>query len=136
MNHWLPASYDLFGHERSKGAGNAYRWGLKGRFNERDAEQMDDPEQVNQAARESYYKEVQGLIQLLNRDVADGNPVLYVPDVKFHRNIGEFAGQRHSVKGELLDEEAYSRHLKEVLPTHEDRKKLREITKEPDWIAP
>jgi benzoyl-CoA 2,3-dioxygenase component B len=111
INRWLPACYDLFGHERSRGAGNAYRWGLKGRFNERDAEPVADPDTVNEAARKQYHGEIQGLIQLLNKDMPDDQHKLYAPDVKFNRSIGEFKGQRYSVRGEPLDEQAYGRHL-------------------------
>lgn len=135
LNRWLPVCFDLFGHERSRGAGKAYLWGLKGRFNEDEAGPMKDPQSVNELARGQYYKEVKGLIELLNKDVGEGKPKLAAPDLKFRRNIGEHKGQRFSVTGEALDEEAYNRHLQDVLPSEADRKKLREITKEKGWIA-
>ncbi|HWP59859.1 MAG TPA: hypothetical protein VNL14_18345 [Candidatus Acidoferrales bacterium] len=136
FNYWLSACYDLFGHERSRGAGNAYRWGLKGRFNEPEAAPVADPERVNELARELYYKEVQSLIEVLNREISDDRPKLYAPDIKFHRAIGEFKGQRYSVHGDALDEPAYERHLEEVLPTDNDRKTIDEVTKDAGWIAP
>jgi benzoyl-CoA 2,3-dioxygenase component B len=135
INRWLPSCYDLFGHERSRGAGSAYRWGLKGRFNEPQTEPVADPETVNEIAREQYYKEIQGLIQLLNKDMPDDEHKLYAPDIKFNRSIGEFKGRRYSVRGEALDEEAYGRHIEEALPRDEDKARLKEITKEPGWIA-
>jgi benzoyl-CoA 2,3-dioxygenase component B len=135
LNRWLPVCFDLFGHERSRGAANAYQWGLKGRFNEEDAGPVKDPQSVNQAARELYYKEVQGLVELLNKDVGAEQPKLYVPDIKFRRGIGEYKDKRHSVTGEALDEEAYTRHLQETLPTPKHREELRKITREADWIA-
>lgn len=135
INRWVPVCLDLFGHEHSRTAGNAYRWGLKGRFNEEEAGPMGDAEAVNEAARELYYKEVQGLIDLLNQNLGEGEPQLYMPDIKFRRTIGAHKDQRFSVKGEALDEDAYARHLEEVLPTQDDRKKLQTITKEKDWIA-
>jgi benzoyl-CoA 2,3-dioxygenase component B len=136
LNQWLPVCFDLFGHDRSKGAGKAYLWGLKGRFNEQEAGPVKDPETVNEGARALYYREVQGLIEVLNKDVGDGKPKLYTPDLKFRRSVGEHQGKRCSVKGEALDEQAYARHLREVLPTGEDRQKLRQLTKEAGWIAP
>ena len=136
LNRWLPVCFDLFGHDRSKGAGKAYLWGLKGRFNEREAGPVKDPETVNEAARGLYHEEVQGLIEVLNKEVGEGKPKLYTPDLKFRRSVGEHQGKRFSVKGEALDEEAYARHLREALPTEEDRQKLRQLTKEADWIAP
>lgn len=135
LNRWLPVCFDLFGHERSRGAGNAYQWGLKGRFNEEDAGVLKDPQSVNQAARELYYAEVQGLVALLNKDVSEEQPKLYVPDIKFRRGIGEYKGKPFSVTGEALDEEVYARHLQEALPTQKDREELRKITREAGWIA-
>lgn len=135
LNRWLPVCFDLFGHERSRGAGNAYRWGLKGRFNEEDAGPLKDPQSVNEAARELYSKEVRGLVELLNKELGEEETKLYVPDIKFRRGIGEHKDKRFSVTGEALDEEAYSRHLQEVLPTPKDREELRKTTREAGWIA-
>jgi len=135
LNRWLPVCYDLFGHEHSRGAGNAYLWGLKGRFNEEGAGALKDPQSVNDLAREQYYKEVKSLVELLNKDVGAGKTKLYAPDMKFRRGIGEHKGKRFGVKGELLDEQAYANHLEEVLPTQKVREKLRGITKEADWIT-
>jgi benzoyl-CoA 2,3-dioxygenase component B len=135
LNRWLPVCFDLFGHERSRGASKAYQWGLKGRFNEAVAGPLSDPEAVNQAARELYYQEAQGLVALLNKEIGEEKEGLYVPDIKFRRGIGEYKEKCFSVKGELLDEEHYARHLQEVLPNKTDREKLRKVTQEPDWIA-
>jgi benzoyl-CoA 2,3-dioxygenase component B len=135
LNRWLPVCFDLFGHERSKGAGSAYLWGLKGRFNEGQAEPIKDPATVNEASRQLYYKEVTGLIELLNKNIGLEQPRLVVPDLKFHRGIGEYKEKTFSVRGELLDKEAYVQHLQDVLPTEKDRAELRRITQEADWIA-
>lgn len=135
LNRWLPVCYDLFGHERSKGAGNAYLWGLKGRFNEEEAGMLDDTQAVNDLARELYHKEVTSLVELLNKDIGAGKDKLYAPDLKFRRGIGENKGKPFSVKGELLDEPAYTRHLEAVIPTEKDRQQLQQIAKEADWIA-
>jgi hypothetical protein len=122
LNRWLPVCFDLFGHERSRGASKAYQWGLKGRFNEEEAGPLKDPEAVNEAARELYYKEVEGLVGLLNKEVGEGKAGLYVPNIKFRRGIGEYKEKRFSVRGEPLDEEPYARHLQEVLPNGKVRK--------------
>ncbi len=86
-------------------------------------------------ARALYHKEVTSLVELLNKDIGAGKDKLYAPDLKFRRGIGEHKGKPFSVTGELLDQEAYTRHLEEVLPTQKDREKLRLIVKEPDWIT-
>ena len=124
-----------FGHERSKGAGKAYLWGLKGRFNENEAEGLGEPDTVNEIARSLYHKEVQGLIEFLNKDIAAGKPHLSMPDLKFNRSIGEYRGKRYSVRGDALDGAAYATHIEQVLPSVEDRVALRNIAKEPDWIS-
>jgi len=135
LNRWLPICFDLFGYERSKGAGHAYLWGLKGRFDEEKAGPVKDAETLNEAARGLYYKEAQNLVALLNKEIADGLPELYVPDLKFRRGIGENKDKRFSVKGELLDEAGYAHHLGEVLPSQSDRLQLQKITQAAGWIA-
>ena len=57
-----------------------------------------------------------------------------LPDVKFHRSIGEYAGQRYSIDGELLSDEAYAKHLEDVLPNAADKVRLAEIYKDPEWV--
>ncbi|HEY7320393.1 MAG TPA: hypothetical protein VIE89_22740, partial [Candidatus Binatia bacterium] len=73
--------------------------------------------------------------ELLNKEIADGRPRLYVPDIKFRRGIGDYKDKRFSVNGAPLDEKAYMEHLQEVLPTDKDRAELRRFTKETGWIA-
>jgi hypothetical protein len=108
---------------------------LKGRFNEEQAGPLKDPEAVNEVARELYYKEVEGLVGLLNKEIGEGKARLYVPNIKFRRGIGEYKDKHFSVRGAPLDGKAYVDHLHEVLPTGKDREELRKITKEADWIA-
>ena len=136
LNRWLPVCLDLFGHERSKGGGKAYLWGLKGRFNENEAGALGDPDSVNEIARGLYYKEVQSLIEVLNKDIGPDRPRLYTPNLKFRRSIGEYQGKRFSVTGEALDQAAYEAHLAAVLPSAVEREALKKLSKEPDWIAP
>jgi benzoyl-CoA 2,3-epoxidase subunit B len=135
LNRWLPVCFDLFGHDRSKTSGQAYRWGLKGRFNQTEAGTLTDPDAVNDIARNLYHKEVQGLVEILNKDIGVDKPRLYTPDLKFKRSIGEHQGKRFSVTGETLDENAYAAHLKEVLPNTADRTRIQKITEEQGWIA-
>jgi benzoyl-CoA 2,3-dioxygenase component B len=136
FNRWLPVCFDLFGHERSQSAAKVYQWGLKGRFNEDEAGDLEDPEALNEAARSLYYGEVHKLVDLLNKGLGEERPKLTVPNYRFNRSIGKYMGMQFSVKGEPLDNESYLRHLGDVLPTLTERKKLQQIMKEPDWIAP
>ena len=56
--------------------------------------------------------------------------------MKFHRAIGEFAGQTWSVRGERLTPEEYEKHAAEVLPNEEEKKFIPDLMREPGWIAP
>src|SRR5438132_7836184 len=47
-NKWLPTSFDLFGTDHSSSAQWAYVWGLKGRYNEREAREPADRERLNE----------------------------------------------------------------------------------------
>lgn len=136
LNRWLPICFDLFGHERSQSAAKVYHWGLKGRLNEELDGPVGNPEILNESARKLFRKEIEALVESLNKEIREGRSKLYVPDLRFNRSIGIFQGQPFSVTGERLDRKSYAQHLESVLPTIADRKRLREMTKEPGWIAP
>ncbi|MCZ6697191.1 MAG: phenylacetate-CoA oxygenase subunit PaaI [Acidobacteria bacterium] len=134
FNKWIPTAYDLFGSSHSSSAHWSYVWGLKGRFDEDQNTETPDRDLLNEYARELYHVEIKGLVDLLNRERPAGTPALYVPDIRHHRNIGEFAGQRYSVDGRLLDEAAYERHLAETLPSEEDRSTIADFCRQEGWI--
>jgi benzoyl-CoA 2,3-epoxidase subunit B len=136
FNKWIPTAYDLFGTDGSTSAHWSYVWGLKGRFNEDQNPEPADRDHLNEYARGLYVEEIQGLIDLLNRERAEGTPALRLPDVKFNRRIGEFAGGRFSVDGRPLEEPAYARHLADVLPGDADRDAVATGSREPGWILP
>jgi benzoyl-CoA 2,3-epoxidase subunit B len=135
VNKWLSTAFDLFGKDSSSSAEWFYVWGLKGRYDE--ARQTADPDKahLNELSRELYRQEAEKLIQSVNRLVPEGGEKLFVPDMKFHRAIGEFAGETYSVAGEPLAPEAYRRHLAEVLPNREEREQVARLMREPGWIA-
>ena len=54
--------------------------------------------------------------------------------MRFNRSIGDHAGTRYSVDGDLLSETEYEKHLSEVLPGAEDERVLNEIFKDKDWV--
>jgi len=136
FNKWIPTAYDLFGTDGSSSAHWSYVWGLKGRFNEDQNSEPADRDRLNEYARELYVVEVQGLVDLLNRELPPESPRLFLPDVRFNRRIGEFAGERHAVDGRLLDEAAYGRHLAEALPGDADREAVDSLSQDPAWILP
>lgn len=134
FNKWLSTAYDLFGTDHSSSAHWAYVWGLKGRYDEHEAQGPADKNRLNDLAREHYMAESQKLIDALNRLVPREQPKLYAPDLKFNRSIGEYARQTYSVNGELLTPDAHKQHLSEVLPTPEDEQRLNEIFEQKDWV--
>ncbi len=136
FNKWLPTSFDLFGTDHSSSAHWAYVWGLKGRYNERSAGAEAQKENLNDSARRLYYDEVLKLTETLNKSIPADQPKLVVPDLKFNRQIGEYAGKCCDVRGNEMTREEFDAYLPTVLPTDQDRETLAMIFKEKDWIAP
>jgi benzoyl-CoA 2,3-dioxygenase component B len=138
LNKWISSSYDLFGTDHSSSAHWAYVWGIKGRYDEPKNEQKADLDDLNDYNRRLYHDEVAGLIARFNTYLKPGQPKLYAPHIKFNRNIGRYAGQQfHAETGEALDTSGYEQHLKEYLPSAEDKKVLLDIiSNEKRWIAP
>lgn len=136
INKWFSVALDLFGVDASSSAYWFYVWGLKGRYDEGTAQAPADRDRLNELSRQHYEKEVNDLIAALNKLIPEGQPKLTLPDLKFHRSIGEYADKTYSIHGEQLTPEAYARHLEEVLPNAADKVKLAEIYKQPDWVLP
>jgi benzoyl-CoA 2,3-epoxidase subunit B len=136
FNKWLPTSFDLFGTDHSSSAHWAYVWGLKGRYDERSAGAEAQKENLNDSARKLYYEEVLKLTETLNKSIPEDQPKLVVPDMKFNRQIGEYADKCFDVLGRGLSREEFDAYLPTVLPTHKDRETLAMIFKEKDWIVP
>ena len=134
FNKWLSTAYDLFGTDHSSSANWAYVWGLKGRYDEHEAQIPADKNRLNDLAREHYMAESAKLIEALNQCIPEDQPKLVAPDLKFHRSIGDYVGKTYSVQGELLSPEAYQRHLTEALPTPDDEQLLNDMFKEKNWV--
>jgi benzoyl-CoA 2,3-dioxygenase component B len=134
INKWYSVALDLFGVDASSSAYWFYVWGLKGRYDEGKTDVPADRDKLNELSRQHYQKEVVGLMDALNKLIPENQPKLTLPDVKFHRSIGEYAGKTYSIHGDLLAPEAYAKHLDEVLPNDADKTRLAQIFKEPDWV--
>src|ERR687898_2157556 len=102
FNKWLSTAYDLFGTDHSSSAHWAYVWGLKGRYDEHEAQVPAAKDKLNDLAREHYMLECGKLIDQLNAILPAGEPKLSAPNLKFNRSIGEHVGKTFSVTGELL----------------------------------
>ncbi|MGH7663451.1 MAG: Phenylacetic acid catabolic protein [Gemmatimonadaceae bacterium] len=134
FNKWVSTAFDLFGTDNSSSAQWAYVWGLKGRFDERTNPQPANPAELNEAARELYRQEVQGLIDRLNQYVPEHQPKLCIPDLKFNRRIGKYKRQAYAIDGTPMDAAKHAAYVESVMPTAGDREFLRNIFKESDWI--
>ncbi|HYK53065.1 MAG TPA: Phenylacetic acid catabolic protein [Candidatus Eremiobacteraceae bacterium] len=134
-NKWLSGSLDLFGNDHSSSAVWAYLWGIKGRPEEDKEKDPANVELLNDYARRGYYEECRKILDQIN-SIIPGEEKLYMPDIRFNRKIGEFAGKRHAVDGRVLDSDEYEKHIAEVLPGPDDEAALAEIMKRNDWVAP
>ncbi|NIO12256.1 MAG: hypothetical protein GTO40_31255 [Deltaproteobacteria bacterium] len=134
FNKWLSTAFDLFGTSQSSSAEWAYVWGLKGRYDEHECKDEPDKKRLNELALGHYVKESSSLVDSLNQLIPDGETKLTVPDLKFNRSIGEYAGKPYSVTGELLSQADYEKHLAMTLPSEEDERQLSEIFKAKDWV--
>jgi benzoyl-CoA 2,3-dioxygenase component B len=136
IDKWLSTAYDLFGKDSSSSAEWFYVWGLKGRYDEAKQPAEPDKAHLNELSRELYRQEVEKLLESISRLLPAGAPPLTAPDLKFHRAIGEFAGKTYSRSGELLSAADYEKHVAEVLPTEPEKAFIKDLMKEPGWIAP
>jgi hypothetical protein len=59
-----------------------------------------------------------------------------VPDMRFNRKIGTYGGDRYTVDGRRLTEAEWDAYAPTVLPTPADDVVLKELFKNPGWIAP
>jgi benzoyl-CoA 2,3-dioxygenase component B len=110
--------------------------GFKGRFDETTAkEPPKDLERLNEEARKLYYREDCAIIDSFNALIPPGKPRLRAPDMKFNRQIGEYAGKHYSVDGQPLSEAEFHTHLTQVLPGPEDQKILQPIFKAGNWMS-
>jgi len=138
LNKWISCSHDLFGTDHSSSAHWAYVWGIKGRYDEPKNTETANLDDLNDYNRQLYHKEVADLISRFNTVLKPGQPKLYAPDIKFNRAIGQWAGQKfHAQTGEPLSDREYEQHVKDYMPSAEDKKLLLEIiANEKNWIVP
>lgn len=134
FNKWLSTAFDLFGQDESSSAHWAYVWGLKGRYDEHLFDAPADMDKLNELSRATFFREVSALVDALNHNVPKDQPKLRIPDDKFRRHIGANAGKTYSVDGELLSQEDYEKHLKEIMPSDADAQFVIDLEKEKGWI--
>ncbi len=156
INFWFSYSLDLFGGEISSNSADFFAAGLKGRFKEQDQYQVIEngrlvPREVplrnalNEVLRREYVKDCEKGLARWNRALADEGLTerLCLPDIRFHRHVGEYAGHYFDLDGKLITEAEFEQKKFEWLPTIEDREYVRslmkpvtDIGKIANWIAP
>jgi len=134
-NKWVSGSLDLFGTDHSGSAQWAYTWGIKGRVDEDKTADGVDKEHLNERAREQFYEECNKTIERVNA-VNQSETKLYMPDIRFNREIGAYAGQHFAVDGRQLTQQEWEAYAPTVLPGAQDEDLLKNYFKNPSWIAP
>ncbi|MES2154922.1 MAG: Phenylacetic acid catabolic protein [bacterium] len=135
FNRWIPTAYDLFGKDGSTSSEWAYVWGLKGRYDEADHQDVPDKNLLNQMARELYRQEIVREVDIINKSLPDGAARLVVPVANFHRAIGPDVGAEVTIDGQpWKGKGAYADYLAAQLPLKEDDAVLAECFKQ-EWIA-
>jgi benzoyl-CoA 2,3-dioxygenase component B len=168
INFWFSYSLDLFGGEISSNSADFFAAGLKGRYKER--EQYDEHiaaqqtftmtvveagqlkarevalrNALNEVLRSEYDKDCEKGLARWNKTLADEGTGerLYLPNTRFHRHVGEFAGHYFDVGGNLISKQEFAQRKAEWLPTIADREYVRslmhpvtDVGKIANWIAP
>ena len=169
VNYWFSYSIDLFGSEVSSNAADFFASGLKGRWKEedkyddhvalegsvpithlRDGRLTDEDiplrNAMNELLRQEYIEDCEKVVGRWNKRLAktgiDFRVVL--PNGRFHRRQGIYAGQHYDLQGNPIDAETFEKHRDEWLPTDDDRAYVRSLMtaavvapgKMAHWIAP
>ena len=168
FNFWFSYSLDLFGGEHSSNSADFFAAGLKGRFKEQDQydehlvrdevftltviedgrlAQREVPMRnaLNEVLRGEYVRDCERAMKRWNKYLADAgrSERLYLPNTRFHRHVGEYAGHHFDVEGNMITPAEFERRRDEWLPTIADREYVRSLmhpVTEPgkiaNWIAP
>jgi benzoyl-CoA 2,3-dioxygenase component B len=168
INLWFSLSLDLHGNEISTNAAAYFANGLKGRAEEekwsehRVIEDMYHLETVqdgrlvetdvpmrnamNEVLRDWYVDDCQGGVGRWNKILEEHglSDRLRLPDRKFNRGIGQFAGVHFTPDGRQLSDEEWARRKHEWLPSPADKQYLLSIMNTPiyepgkfaNYIAP
>jgi len=168
INFWFSYSLDLFGGEISSNSSDFFAAGLKGRFKEQEqytdhvakegvfslpvvesgklaAREVPLRNALNEVLRGEYVKDCAKGLARWNRALAEEgiSERLFLPQIRFHRHVGEYAGNYFDVEGNLITQAEFDHHKSEWLPSMEDREYVRSLMrpvtdpgKIANWIAP
>ncbi|MCA1602602.1 MAG: benzoyl-CoA 2,3-epoxidase subunit BoxB [Acidobacteria bacterium] len=168
VNFWFSYSLDLFGGEISSNSADFFAAGLKGRYKEQElyndhiaADQtftMTVVEEgklssrevalrnaLNEVLRGEYVKDCEKGLARWNKTLADAgiSDRIRLPNTRFHRHVGEYAGQHFDIDGNPITAEQFEQRKAQWLPTMDDREYLRSLMhpvvepgKIANWISP
>ena len=100
---------------------------------------------LNEVLRGEYVKDCEKGLARWNKALADEglNQRLYLPNIRFHRHVGEYAGHTFDIEGRLVSAEEFAAKKSEWLPAMADReyvaslmKPVTEVGRIANWIAP
>jgi benzoyl-CoA 2,3-dioxygenase component B len=135
VNKWVSTGLDLFGVDESTSATWAYVYGIKGRYDEREATVPADRDHLNEESRAHYFDELNLEMERINARRKEGESALFIPSDKFNRSVGKFHGKKHDLHGTPFEgsDEEWKEYLDSVLPNDDDEAALQEYFKE-EWI--
>ncbi len=168
LNRWFSSSVDLFGGERSSNAASYFAAGLKGRYKEDErfedhvalegayalavaegdriaTEEVPLRNAMNEVLRDDYVDDCQFVVQRWNRVLEKaGRPErLTLPNRRFNRAVGIYAGQHFDPEGNPISAEAWEAKKEGWLPSDADRAFVKSLMRPvlqmgaiADWIAP
>src|SRR5438874_13089498 len=144
INFWFSYSLDLFGGEISSNSADFFAAGLKGRFKEQEqytdhvategsftmmvvengklvSREVPLRNALNEVLRGEYMKDCEKGLARWNKALGDEgrSERLYLPNIRFHRHVGEYAGHYFDIEGNLISKEAFAAKKSEWLPTNE-----------------
>jgi benzoyl-CoA 2,3-epoxidase subunit B len=162
LNLWFALSLDLFGGEISSNAASFFASGLKGRYKEEsydDHQALDQTYRMvvpkdgkaveedvplrnamNEVLRDAYVEDCQRGVDRWNKTLEKAGVAqrLFLPNKRFYRHIGLYAGMPFDPQGTLVDRAGWDATRAQWLPTDEDRAYIATLQKgvtEPGQIA-
>lgn len=169
LNLWFSLSEDLFGGEISSNAADFFAAGLKGRYKEAQYEdhkaldgmykmtvveegKLVDKEialrtAMNEVLRDNYVEDCQRAVDKWNRTIEKSGLTtdfrFSLPNRRFHRHQGIYAGMWFDPQGNPMDEKAFNAKKDEWLPSEADiayieslMNPVYEAGKIAQWLAP
>jgi benzoyl-CoA 2,3-dioxygenase component B len=169
LNLWFSLSSDLFGGEISSNAADFFAAGLKGRYKEGQYEEhkaldaqykmavlesgklieKDVPlrSAMNEVLRDNYVEDCQRAVDKWNRTIEKSGLTtdfrFSLPNRRFHRHQGIYAGMWFDPQGNPMDEKAFNAKKDEWLPSEADiayieslMNPVYEAGKIAQWLAP